>query len=121
MCLIAPAALAQDPLKVGSKYYKLEFENSQVRVLRVRVGPHEKVPMHEHPAHVVISLTDGHSKFTLPDGTVRETHGKAGQVIWSGAEKHESENLGEKPAEAIIIELKAKAAAAKSPAAKKKG
>ena len=71
VCLIAPAALAQDPLKVGAKYYKLEFENSQVRVLRVQVGAHEKVPMHEHPANVVISLTDGHSKFTLDRKSTR--------------------------------------------------
>lgn len=31
-----------DPLKADPKHYSLEFENDQVRVLRVRFGPHEK-------------------------------------------------------------------------------
>jgi len=35
--------MAQDPVKVDSKHYTVEFENAQVRVLRIKVGPHEKV------------------------------------------------------------------------------
>ena len=31
---------ALDPLKVDLKHYRLEFENDQVRVFRVRIGPH---------------------------------------------------------------------------------
>ena len=37
-----------DPLKVDPKDYKLEFENAQVRVIRVKMAPHRKVPLHEH-------------------------------------------------------------------------
>jgi len=35
-------------LKTDPKHYSLEFENDQVRVLRVRFGPHEKGVRHEH-------------------------------------------------------------------------
>ncbi len=113
-------AKAQDPVKVDPKHNKVEFENAQVRVLRFTVGPHEKSPMHEHPANIVVFLTDAHVKFTYPDGKTEERHGKAGQVIWNAPVKHESENVGDKPLEGIQIELKAKPAAAKAPAAKKK-
>ena len=45
----ASTLLGQDPVKVDPKHYKLDFENSQVRVLRITYGPHEKSVMHEHP------------------------------------------------------------------------
>ncbi len=41
--------IAQDPVKVDAKHYKVEFENDQVRVLRITYGPGEKSVMHEHP------------------------------------------------------------------------
>jgi hypothetical protein len=39
---LASAVMAQDPVKVDAKHYTVEFENSQVRVLRIKYGPHEK-------------------------------------------------------------------------------
>ena len=47
--MTAAPAMAQDPAKVDAKHYKLEFENDQVRVLRITYGPGEKSVMHEHP------------------------------------------------------------------------
>jgi quercetin dioxygenase-like cupin family protein len=48
-----------DPLKVDPKHYSLEFENDQVRVLRVRFGPHEKGVLHQHMLnHIVVYLND---------------------------------------------------------------
>ena len=38
---------ALDPVKVDPRHYKVEFENDQVRVLRVRIGAKESAPMHE--------------------------------------------------------------------------
>lgn len=118
--VVAFTAKAQDPVKVDPKHNKVEFENAQVRVLRFTYGAHEKSPMHQHPANIVVFLTDAHVKFTYADGKTDERHGKAGQVIWNAPVKHESENASDKPLEGIQIELKAKPAAAKAPAAKKK-
>src|SRR5574341_785875 len=42
VCLAVSALRAQDPVKVAPKQCKVEFENEQVRVLRWKVGPHEK-------------------------------------------------------------------------------
>ena len=100
---------AQDPVKVDPKHYKVEFENDQVRVLRITYGPGEKSVMHEHPENVAVFLTDGQGKFTLPDGTTKDVTFKAGTPQWDAGGKHLPENTGEKGFEMILVELKGKA------------
>src|SRR5713226_4872555 len=117
VCLAVLTAMAQDPVKVDPKHHKVERENAQVRVLRITVGPHEKTAMHEHPAFVSVSLTDLHVKVTFPDGKTEERHFKAGEAYWNAGEKHVVENVGDKPFETVMVELKGKGAAPK-PAAK---
>ena len=56
VCVLAATATAQDPAKVDPKHYKVEFENSRVRVLHIQYGPHEKSVMHRHPDAVAIFL-----------------------------------------------------------------
>ncbi|MCB0743759.1 MAG: cytoplasmic protein [Ignavibacteriae bacterium] len=99
---------AQDAVKVDPEHYKVEFENDQVRVLRITYGPGEKSVMHSHPEGVVVELTDGTTKMTFPDGTSKEMSSKAGDVGWAPAGKHQPENLSDKPFEVIQIELKTK-------------
>jgi quercetin dioxygenase-like cupin family protein len=112
LATVAPA-MAQDPVKVDSTHYKLEFENDQVRVLRIKYAPHEKSVMHEHPDSVAIFLTDGHGKFNLPDGTSQDAPFKAHTVQWTPAGKHLPENVGDTPFELVLVEMKGKAAPAK--------
>ena len=102
------AAMAQDPVKVDSSHYKVEFENSQVRVLRVKVGPGEKSIMHQHPNAVAIFMADVNGKFTFPDGKTQEMTRKAGEVMWTPAVVHQPENTGTAPFEVILVELKSK-------------
>jgi quercetin dioxygenase-like cupin family protein len=111
--LAGAAASAQDAVQVDAKHYKVEFENDQVRVLRVSYGPHEKSVMHKHPATVAVFLSDGQAKFTMPDGKTRDAPVKAGAVQWDGPSTHLPENVGDKPFEVIVVELKNKPAAAK--------
>lgn len=105
---LASAVLAQDPVKVDQKHYTVEFENSQVRVLRIKVGPHEKSVMHRHPNAVAIFLTDTNGKFTFPDGTSRDINAKAGEALWTPAITHLPENTSDQPFEVIVVELKSK-------------
>ena len=112
VAFVAPA-VAQDPVKVDSKHYKIEFANDQVRVLRITYGPHEKSVMHAHPANVAVFLSDGQGKFTLPDGTTQEVSIKAGVAQWDGGGKHLPENTGDKPFELVLVELKSKPTTAK--------
>ncbi len=104
-------AMAQDPVKVDAKHYKVEYENDQVRVLRITYGPHEKSIMHEHPGAVAVFLTDGKTVFTLPDGTKQEAPATAGTAQWSDAGKHLPENVGDKPFELILVEVKVRPSA----------
>jgi len=106
----AVPALAQDPVKVDPKHYKLEFENDQIRVLRITYGAHEKSVMHEHPDAVAIFLTDAQGKFTLPDGTTQAPEMKAHTTMWTPAGKHLPENVSDKPFELVLVEMKSKPA-----------
>jgi quercetin dioxygenase-like cupin family protein len=99
-------SLAQDAVKVDPKHYKVEFENDQVRVLRITYGPGEKGAMHSHPQGVVIFLSDGKGLMNLPDGKSQEMVFKSGQVVWTDATSHQPENNGDESFEVIQIELK---------------
>jgi quercetin dioxygenase-like cupin family protein len=112
---IAIPVMAQDPVKVDSKHYKVEFENATVRVLRIHYGPHEKSVWHWHPAGAAIALTDAHIKFNLPGGKSQEQEMKAGQTLWAPAGRHLPENLGDSDFEVILVEQKTR----RRPAAKK--
>lgn len=107
---LASAAAAQDPVKVDANHYKVEFENAQVRVLRIKVGPGEKSIMHRHPNAVAIFLTDVNGKFTFPDGKSELITSKAGDTRWTPAITHNPENVGDQPFEVILVELKSKRA-----------
>jgi quercetin dioxygenase-like cupin family protein len=114
--LFASVSMAQDPVKVDAKHYKVVSENDQVRVLRIHYGPHEKSVMHEHPSAVAVFLTDSHIKFNMADGTSQDSTGKPGDSILVPAGKHNPENMSDKPFEAILVELKGKAAPPPPPA-----
>jgi quercetin dioxygenase-like cupin family protein len=108
LVFVTESTFAQDATKADSVHYKVEFENDQVRVLRITYGPGEKSVMHEHPNAVAIDINAGHFKMTLPDGKTEEIIAKAGQAMWTPAGKHLPENIGDKPAEVILVEIKAK-------------
>ena len=109
----AMPAMGQDATKVDAKHYKVEFENDQVRILRINYGPKEKSVLHEHPNAVAVFLTDGNIKFTLPDGKTQQNTVKAGTSLYTPAGKHLPENLSDKPFELLLVELKGKPATAK--------
>jgi len=83
-----------DPTVVDAKHYKVEFENEQVRVLRVHYDAHDKGVEHEHILNrVVLYLND-------------QTAAKADEVRMAGAGTHTEENKGDQPADRIAVELK---------------
>ncbi len=116
LALTVPSALAQDATKVDPNHYKVESENSRVRVVRAKYGPHEKSVMHSHPDLVAIFLTDGRVKFTYPGGKTEERDMKAGTALFTPAVRHLPENLTDGDMEIILVELKP---AKRKPAAKK--
>jgi quercetin dioxygenase-like cupin family protein len=111
---LASAALAQDPVKVDSNHYKVEFENSEVRVLRIKVGPREKSVMHGHPNAVAIFITDATGRFNFPKEPAQDFTRKAGDVLWTPGIVHLPENTSDQPFEVVLVELKSKATARKA-------
>jgi quercetin dioxygenase-like cupin family protein len=96
-----------DPVRVAPEHYKVEFENPQVRVLRVRYSPREAGPLHEHILNrVMVYLTDAKVKVTTPDGQVQISNAAAGDVRMGGTAKHQEENLSLLPFEVVVVELK---------------
>jgi quercetin dioxygenase-like cupin family protein len=103
---LAAGAAAQDPAVARPGNYQVEIDNPWVRVLRVKQAPGEKSPLHQHPASVVVFLTEVRLNVAAPDGTTRELARKAGDVAYFDAERHTEENLAAAPLEMIVVELK---------------
>ena len=113
VALVAGALIlrAQDSVEVDGEHYEVEFENNEVRVLRVTYGPGERSVMHDHPERVVVFLTDQKAVFATPDGKSTQLNHKAGEVKYVPAGSHLPQNIGDKPLEVIVVELKGKPAA----------
>ncbi|MGD1092991.1 MAG: hypothetical protein ABSB35_13495 [Bryobacteraceae bacterium] len=90
-----PAPVSKlDPTVVDAKHYKVEFENEQVRILRVHYNPHDKGELHEHILNrVVLYLND-------------QPGAKTDDVRISGAGTHTEQNASDQPADRIAVELK---------------
>lgn len=95
-----------DPVTLDPEHHPILLENQRVRVIRTILEPHLKSPMHEHPHYVVVYLTELHTTMTLGDGRKVDNPRKPGDIAWRDALKHETENIGEKTAVEIQIELK---------------
>jgi hypothetical protein len=88
----------------GGPAMKIEFENDSVQVIRIRIGPREKLPMHDVTTpRVLVLLTDEHLRITLPNGETREISAKAGETSWLEPQMHEGENLSNSPIEFIAV------------------
>src|SRR5512141_2482986 len=74
------AAGALDPVKLSPSFYKVEFENDSVRIIRAKRPPHSKVPMHAHPSYAAVYLTPVHQKTTDSEGKVSDSVRKSGDV-----------------------------------------
>jgi len=96
-----------DPLKVDPGHYKLEFENPQVRVLRVKVPPHAVLPMHAYTTNrVIILLTDQDFLKKDATGKAETAKHKAGEVLWAPPVEQSEQNLSNQPFEALIVQVK---------------
>lgn len=100
------SARMNDPVRVDSTHYGVEYEDERVRVLRARYAPGEKSVMHGHPALVAIMLTNGTMRMTYPDGTEEIMSVVAGQVMPAPAMEHLPENIGDQELRVILVELK---------------
>ena len=96
-----------DPMKVAPGTYRVDLENDQVRVLRARLEPKQSVPLHEHSLpRVVLALTEVDFDVTSADGKVNKLRAKPGDTIFGTGVHHREVNVGDKPAELLLVEFK---------------
>jgi hypothetical protein len=102
-----PEAGARDAIKLDSKHYKLEFENDQVRVLRIKLGPHEATPMIEEPHNTVaVFLNEREIRTTDAKGAISTAKHAAGEVLWESPNTRKMENTGAAELEMVLIEIR---------------
>ena len=106
---------AQDPAVVNSKTIKVKFENDRVRVLEATLPPGAKEQVHSHPAYVIYVLEGGRYRNYASDGKITEGELKSGEVLFREPLTHAAENIGDKPLQMILVELKGESAKGKSP------
>jgi quercetin dioxygenase-like cupin family protein len=95
---------AKDSTMVAPDHYKVEFENDQVRVLRIAYADGDKTAMHTHPEAVGVFLKEMTGEFELADGTIQERQAKAGDALLFPAETHSPKASGE--TSVVLVELK---------------
>jgi quercetin dioxygenase-like cupin family protein len=96
----------QDPITGPGYTVKVEFENEQIRVLRVHYLARAKSPVHSHPGRAVVAVTGSHLRVTMSDGTTREMQRHPGEVYWGDSVSHSAENLTDEALETVEIEVK---------------
>ena len=108
LCVALATAVAQkakDASAVSPDTHRVAWENANVRVLEIRVGSGQKVPMHSHPAHVVVNLSPARVKFTYPDGKTELADLRPGDALWFDSVEHSAEVLAG-TVHLVLVEVK---------------
>jgi quercetin dioxygenase-like cupin family protein len=98
-----------DPIIIDPSRNKLIFENPQVRVFRSTLEVDGREKWHEHASagRAVVLLTPVSARIEPAKGQSAPMVGGPGDVFWSdGAVKHRGVNLGTRPSEIVVIEVK---------------
>jgi quinol monooxygenase YgiN/quercetin dioxygenase-like cupin family protein len=103
---LTSTAAAQDPIPLYPENYKVLVENERVRVLDFRLSRGARERSHSHPAHVVYVVAPFEVRFTFPDGRTGIRKAAAGEVLFSEAVTHATDNIGGTDAHGILVELK---------------
>jgi quinol monooxygenase YgiN len=104
---IAGAADAPDPLRTYPDNYRVLLENDAVRVLDFQLAPGASEDFHRHPANVAVFIEPVNIRFMFPDGRSGSRVAQPGEVAYSDAVVHASQNLAATRAHGVLVELKA--------------
>ena len=105
---LASAVEAQDAAKVQPQAYRVGLDNAQMRVLDFLSRPGLGVcgsGVHSHPPHLTVMLTPAHVHVRDSSHDFLAAQ-KTGDVFWSEAVTHETENVSGADVRLLIIELK---------------
>lgn len=101
------ATTALDALKVDKKHFKPEFENTQVRVLRLTLAAGESTPVFECRLNrLIVYITEANVREAAAGGKAEVVRQNPAEFRWLGPSKQSVENLSDKPFEAVIVEFR---------------
>ena len=95
-----------DALGVDSKHFHFQFENRQIRVLRLTLRGNEFVPMHSSPDALLVCVNGCHIRLNRPDKRIHDIHMDEGETRWVRSCLRSEKNLSDKPVEIVIVEFK---------------
>jgi hypothetical protein len=98
-----------DPIAIDPSHNKLIFENEQVRVFRStrEAGGREKWHEHVGAGRAVVLLSPLAARIEPASGQASPMSGARGDSFWTGGYiKHRASNIGSRPSEIIVVEVK---------------
>ena len=98
-----------DPVATNPNFYKVLFENDQVRVLEYTDQPGDRTTPHEHPNSVMVTLSSFRRRLYAGD-VERDVDISAEKASWLPAQQHAGHNIGDTQTHVIFVELKDSAA-----------
>lgn len=98
--------MQSDPAAAAPRNVRVVLENEHVRVLRVRLGPGDKVPLHSHPNVVGVFVSTGRVRNSIPGRGHDDLDARPGEVFWGYPVTHVTDNIGSEPVEMVLVELK---------------
>src|ERR1035437_5668321 len=98
-----------EPLTIDPAHNKLIFDTPQVRVFRPtrESGGREKWHEHSGAGRAVVLLSELSARIESANGKLAPMNGAPGDVFWTdGYIRHRASNLGTRPSDLIVVELK---------------
>jgi hypothetical protein len=91
---------------LGAQDSRVEIDNAWVHVIRQTQAPQAITAAADHPASLIVYLTDAREKLTMADGTMRRIRRKAGEVAYFEAGRYSTQNTSPAVVRSVIVELK---------------
>jgi hypothetical protein len=83
---------------------RVEFENESMTVIRMRMTPRARTPMHDIASpRLVIWITEAHLRDTAPDGSTTDYDRPAGAIDWITPRRHMGENLSDQDLDFLVV------------------
>jgi quercetin dioxygenase-like cupin family protein len=100
------ALLTLIPSSAQGQKVTVEVDNVWVHASRVNLASHEKLPLRDYPASVIVYLSDVHERVTGPDGKAQKNNRRSGDTAYYAAGARAEENTSDQPLEEVVIEFK---------------
>ncbi len=85
---------------------KLLLETDQVKIYEARLEPNERNEFHCHPNYFVYNLTDNKIRTVDLSRKTQDHEFKQGESGYFRMQAHMAQNIGQKEAHMLIVELK---------------